>query len=100
MLFAFVLMAVAGVAYYPLCVSENRRCDSAYGIPTTAIDAVDEADASLDMTVVAIAVLPAPRLPVSQNTLGAEKSSSQWSISRRTSSLVPGMQASTRPSGR
>ncbi|KAF3810204.1 putative transporter [Colletotrichum gloeosporioides] len=39
MMFAFALMAASGVAYYVLCVFENKRRDSQYGIPEDKVQA-------------------------------------------------------------
>ncbi|KAJ0342841.1 hypothetical protein COL922a_000665 [Colletotrichum nupharicola] len=39
MMFAFALMAASGVAYYVLCVFENKRRDAQYGIPEDKVQA-------------------------------------------------------------
>ncbi|KAH6695453.1 allantoate permease, partial [Plectosphaerella plurivora] len=46
MLCAFAVMAAAGLAYYLLCVAENRRRDARYGKPKDAVQAGLEADKS------------------------------------------------------
>ncbi|KDN67530.1 putative major facilitator superfamily transporter [Colletotrichum sublineola] len=39
MMFAFALMAVSGMAYYLLCVAENKRRNSKYGVPEGMLQA-------------------------------------------------------------
>ncbi|KAH7316931.1 major facilitator superfamily domain-containing protein [Stachybotrys elegans] len=46
MLCAFAVMAAAGVAYYALCIIENKRRDAKYGKPQDSINAGLEADRS------------------------------------------------------
>lgn len=47
MIFAFALMAAAGIVYYLLCVAENRRRDAAHesAVSTAALDDHGSADA-------------------------------------------------------
>lgn len=49
MMFAFALMAASGVAYYWMCVFENKRRNSQYGIPDDLIQAGLESERE-DMT--------------------------------------------------
>jgi hypothetical protein len=49
MMFAFALMASSGVAYYLLCVFENKRRNSQYGLPNDLIQAGLECERE-DMT--------------------------------------------------
>lgn len=46
MLCAFAVMAAAGLAYYLLCVAENKRRDAKYGKPQDVLQAGLEADIS------------------------------------------------------
>lgn len=49
MMFAFALMAASGVAYYLLCVFENKRRNFRYGVPDDLIQAGLESERE-DMT--------------------------------------------------
>lgn len=52
MIFAFALMAVAGIVYYILCVVENRTRDLAHGSVSSRIDGahLQDSDGLDDMT--------------------------------------------------
>lgn len=50
MIFAFALMAVAGIVYYILCVTENHRRDLAHGRPTIEVDGAYQSVDSQDLT--------------------------------------------------
>lgn len=49
MLCAFALMAAAGVAYYLLCIAENKRRDARFGAVQNTVQAGLEAEKS-DLT--------------------------------------------------
>lgn len=44
MLCAFAVMAASGLAYYLLCVAENKRRDAKYGKPQDVVQSGLEAD--------------------------------------------------------
>jgi hypothetical protein len=50
MIFAFALMAAAGIVYYIFCVAENRRRDSVHGRPSIEVDGAHQAEYSQDIT--------------------------------------------------
>lgn len=48
-MFAFALMAASGLAYYLMCVLENKRRNSQFGVPENLIQAGLESERE-DMT--------------------------------------------------